>query len=131
MSIMRAWLVGWLCCGVLRYEFQRAQVVLDKVGLDHCQLLLCLDYNEARTPKYFKSELNWLEHPDLLNVISRVWKTLEDDCAVMPDFLMENLNDVREALIKWSKVELPNSAKQIDKLLRDLKQCDDGSLTEA
>ncbi|KAF7820595.1 reverse transcriptase [Senna tora] len=121
-----------VCNFSFRSKFQKAQVIhLDRVGSDHCPLLLCLEYCETRTPRSFKFEMNWCEHPGLLEVVDKVWQPFVEADNCMPDFLVDNLDAVRVALTKWSKTEFPNNAKQIEKLLKELNEGDEDVLSDS
>ncbi|KAF7815390.1 reverse transcriptase [Senna tora] len=67
-----------------RTDFPNAYVFhLPFAGSDHCPILLDLDFKDVRTPREFKFEVFWLDHPDFLHVVSEAWKFVlerEESC---------------------------------------------------
>ncbi|KAF7842396.1 reverse transcriptase [Senna tora] len=119
-----------LCNLAFRRGFQKVQVLhLDKVGSDHCPLLLILEFCETKAPRSFKFEAIWLEHPDILDVVGNAWLPIPSGEYAMPDLLLKSLDACRKALIEWSKVEFPNNRKKIERLLKELTECDTGILS--
>lgn len=94
-------------------EFQNAQVFhCEPVGSDHHLLVADCCYQEIKTPKVFKFEVNWIEHKDYLGIIAAGWKgsNLWRPCKVKE--IVGRSGSRRRALIDCSK-EFPNNNRKL------------------
>ncbi|KAI9118734.1 hypothetical protein K1719_010179 [Acacia pycnantha] len=137
-------IISWNCQGlgraltvrnlrdmVKRTDFDHAMVFhIDPVGSDHHALVIDCCYCEAKAPREFKFEANWVLHADYLEVVRSCWS---EYAGIPDDHLLDliwRLNRCREKLILWGRMEFPNFRKSIDQLRRKLSACYDGPITD-
>lgn len=114
------------CC----MTFPKAQIFhMSTVRSDHLPIMVHLDFHEVRTSRRFRFEIMWVESEEFFKIANEVWKEMGGECVRMPHFVIENLNRCMEALMRWSKVVLPNNSRKINKLLEEVERCGEGVLT--
>lgn len=107
-----------LCNLSRRESFGNAQlIVLEPLGYDHSPLLLFPKFVGCHTKKSFKFELMWPEHSDLNNIIKSNWLPCAGSNGDIAACFLKNLERVKKALLKWSKIEFPNNRKTLNDLL--------------
>ncbi|KAF7821130.1 reverse transcriptase [Senna tora] len=128
----------WICMGdfndVLfhsekwggRPKASRKVFIIPPVGSDHCALVVDLNFTDSRSPKVFKFEMFWVDHPDYKEVLRRGWEACFDDGDDSLSLLIWRLDKCRECLIRWSKDAFPNSRVSIRALNDRLKACFQG-----
>ncbi|KAF7812457.1 reverse transcriptase [Senna tora] len=115
----------------LNFGFPKAQVLVNEaIGSDHASLLVDLCFVDAKTPRAFKFEAVWAEHPDFVKVVGDSWLGQKDLSDRVVSQSVERLNNCRKALVSWSKKAFPNNRKLVENLLSILKDCNEGDLTE-
>ncbi|KAF7822570.1 reverse transcriptase [Senna tora] len=118
-----------LCNVAFRERYEKAQVVhLETVGSDHCPLLVHFEFSDKRTPREFKFEQMWIEHPGFKQIVKDAWEAEETEDNIALEVFLKNLNRCKQSLINWSRKEFPNNAKLIESLKRDIQGCYEGEM---
>ena len=115
-----------VCNTKWRESHQCAQVCnLEPIGSDHSPLIIHFQYSTLRRSKEFKFELNWIDHEEFDDLVSRTWEKYNVDLEHKGEVegLKSNLNKMKETLTKWSKKEFPNNNKLLLSLMSEFKEC--------
>lgn len=104
-----------VCNAKFQEIFRNVQVLhLDPIGSDHCPILINLLFDEKRTPRCFKFEKRWVDHPDFKDIVTEGWYRMEnedlevDGLSSMIRFC-DRINRCRSVLWDWSKKAYPRS----------------------
>lgn len=105
--------------------------VLEPMGSDFSPLMLFFDHSNGYALRSFKFEMMWLENEGIKEVIERNWFNCDLACRLVKDCFINNLDRVRDALIKWCKIEFSNNRKTINSLMREFQSTVEGVWDEA
>lgn len=86
---------------------------LPRVKSDHCPILLKTNTHQHSNNKPFRLELFWINHPSFFNIVSNFWNT-NNYC------LDTIINDLKNIIIKWSKLTFENIHYKKKTLLKRL-----------
>lgn len=103
---------------------------LDPIGSDHCPVLINTCFKEKLTPRTFKFEILWVDHPDFLEVVKEGWENGGWVSNGAMDEYVKMLNNCRRILIVWSKRVFQNNAKVLEQLAQELRVCLEGDFSE-
>ncbi|KAK4260674.1 hypothetical protein QN277_003758 [Acacia crassicarpa] len=114
-----------------REEFDHAVVFhIDPIGSDHHVLLVDYCFYEAKTPKPFRFEANWVHHEEYLQVVNEGWNDVEGHVENNVLELVRRLDACRKRLVVWSRGTFPNFRRLIVRLKQKLECCNIGPITE-
>lgn len=92
--------------------FSKVQVFhLDHAGSDHCPVLIYLKFCDKKTPRSFKFEKCWLEHPDYAKTVLESWRVSGVDLGNSFSVFCEKLSNCSRMLSSWSREAFPNNKK--------------------
>ncbi|RYR24698.1 hypothetical protein Ahy_B02g058211 [Arachis hypogaea] len=108
-----------------RRAFQHATLsALPAISSDHTPLVLNVKPRGIRSG-YFKFEAFWADHVDCGNVIRRGWNSVCNSTVDHWTTLTRRMNNCKQDLIKWSKVNFKRTDIEIQKLMHNLKQAEE------
>ncbi|XP_019085410.1 PREDICTED: uncharacterized protein LOC109126355 [Camelina sativa] len=105
-----AWIEQWLIATSGRSEFLRFE------GSDHRPLVTSFDPEKKKRKGLFRYDRRLKEQPEVLKLVKEAWNS---DPATSVD---QRLHHCRTTIIKWSKLQLQNSQKEINSLKDQLEE---------
>lgn len=94
---------------------------LEPIGSDHSPVIFYSTFNDRRTPKVFKFESFWIDHPGYHEFIENCWREGGRAWKGVVEDPISRLNHSRRCLIDWSKSNFPNSALLAASLVEELR----------
>ncbi|KAI9201174.1 hypothetical protein LWI28_019580 [Acer negundo] len=86
--------------GCISYWREILCVVLPRICSDHCPLLVRLSDFEVSTHRPFRFQSMWLEHPDFIAIVRRIWSSLI--VGSPPHVVIYKLRNLKKALKSWN-----------------------------
>ncbi|KAL4320921.1 hypothetical protein AHAS_Ahas14G0058800 [Arachis hypogaea] len=113
-----------------RRAFQHATLsALPTINSDHTPLVLNVKPRGIRS-RCFKFEAFWADHADCGNVIRRGWNNVCNSTVNHWTNSTRRMNNCKQKLIKWSKVNFKRVDVEIQKLMHNLKQAEEGEYSD-